>query len=203
MEAGFMALRVLFLCSVWLILCLGSCSREYPMLNASDPGLSVYQDLTLWKGKPFSGTLASLYEDTHDTASIAPYLDGLPHGTWKKYYRNGRVQESRVFDNGIKVGNYDAWWEDGKPKLSYVFFDGEYEGPCREWNAEGTLIKEMNYHRGHEEGAQRLFYDNGSVRANYVVKNGRRYGLLGTKNCVNPGDSIRVASADPALAAAM
>jgi antitoxin component YwqK of YwqJK toxin-antitoxin module len=45
---------------------------------------------------------------------------------------------------------------------------------------------------GQEEGSQKLWYDNGKIRANYVIIKGKRYGLLGTKNCKNVSDSIFV-----------
>jgi antitoxin component YwqK of YwqJK toxin-antitoxin module len=48
----------------------------------------------------------------------------------------------------------------------------------------------MNYEAGIEVGQQRQWYDDGSVRSNYVMKNGRRFGLLGTKNCINVKDSL-------------
>ena len=72
----------------------------------------------------------------------------------------------------------------------YLFSNDEYEGTCREWNEAGRLVKEMNYKAGYEAGSQRSWYDNGRIRANYVIEDGRRYGLLGTKNCVNVSDSI-------------
>jgi antitoxin component YwqK of YwqJK toxin-antitoxin module len=55
---------------------------------------------------------------------------------------------------------------------------------------DGKLIHLANYKNGQEEGTQKLWYDNGKIRANYVIKNGKRYGLLGTKNCINVSDSI-------------
>ena len=48
----------------------------------------------------------------------------------------------------------------------------------------------MNYIKGKEVGRQQLWYDDGGVRSNYVMLNNRRYGLLGTKNCVNISDEI-------------
>jgi antitoxin component YwqK of YwqJK toxin-antitoxin module len=48
----------------------------------------------------------------------------------------------------------------------------------------------LNYQKGHEEGEQKWWYDNGKIKANYIIKDGRRYGLLGTKNCINVSDSI-------------
>jgi antitoxin component YwqK of YwqJK toxin-antitoxin module len=48
----------------------------------------------------------------------------------------------------------------------------------------------MNYKKGHEDGQQQWWYDNGKIKANYIIKNGRRYGLRGTKKCINVSDSI-------------
>lgn len=83
-----------------------------------------------------------------------------------------------------------AWWENGNKKISYLFDNDEYNGICREWNAEGKLIREMSYKKGYEDGPQKMFYDNGKIRSNYVIIKGRRYGLLGTKNCINISDNV-------------
>ena len=80
--------------------------------------------------------------------------------------------------------------ENGNIKFEFHFKDDEYEGICRTWNNKGILTQESNYVAGHEEGAQKAWYDNGKVRSNYVIKAGRRYGLLGTKNCKNVSDSV-------------
>ena len=48
----------------------------------------------------------------------------------------------------------------------------------------------MSYYKGYESGGQKVWYPNGLIKSNYIMKNGRRYGLLGTKNCINVKDSI-------------
>ena len=45
---------------------------------------------------------------------------------------------------------------------------------------------------GYEEGSQKAWWQNGVIRANYVVKNGRRYGLIGLKLCMNPEGSKKI-----------
>ena len=74
--------------------------------------------------------------------------------------------------------------------MQYQFESDEYQGTCKEWNEKGLLVKQMNYHQGHELGSQKWWYDNGKIKANYIIQNGRRFGLLGTKNCINVTDSI-------------
>ncbi len=162
------------------------------VLNGDEGNFNQLNGVVLLDDQPFTGTLYTFFPDTRDTARIVRYLVGKEHGIWKQFYPSGTLLDEREFNRGQKVGELVAWYENGKKKLHYRFENDEYEGTCREWNEEGTLVQEMNYHQGHEEGPQKMYYDNGKVRSNYTVINGRRYGLLGTKNCVNVSDSVFV-----------
>lgn len=159
-------------------------------VNAIDVKTSFVEGKFCIDGIPFTGTLYQLDENNMDTASVSHYIDGLEDGEWRKFYPNGKMKEQRFYKNGKKVGIMKAWWENGKLQMLFNFENDEYEGVCSEWNDQGVMVREQHYHLGHEEGSQRQWYDNGKVRSNYVMKNGRRYGLLGTKNCVNVKDSI-------------
>ncbi len=134
----------------------------------------------------------SFYPNSKDTASVAYHINGLEHGEWRKYYPSGGLMEKRYFNKGVKVGLMRNWWENGLVQSEYHFKDGEYDGTCREWNQKGLIIREMNYRMGYEFGSQKQWYDNGSYRSNYVIVDGRRYGLLGTKNCINVSDSLDI-----------
>lgn len=134
--------------------------------------------------------VVEFYPQSRDTMEIRTYHKGLEHGTWKKFYPGGIVRELRYFENGQKTGDLITWWENGQKQSHYLFKNGEYEGTCREWNMEGKLVREMNYHKGYEEGSQKQWYDDGNIRSNYVIIKGRRFGLLGTKNCTNVSDSL-------------
>ena len=92
---------------------------------------------------------------------------------------------------GKKEGIHIGYWEDGSLAFEYNLKDDEYNGSLKEWNRNGQIIKSFNYVNGYENGSQKLWFDNGEVRSNYVIKNNRRYGLLGTKNCINVSDSIQ------------
>ncbi|KOY88246.1 hypothetical protein AD998_15880 [bacterium 336/3] len=152
--------------------------------------ISNKNGLAYYENTPFSGTTYTLFPNQKDTSEIFYYLEGKEHGIWKKFYANKQIREKREFKDGKKVGTLFKWWENGKMQMQYVFEDDEYQGTCKEWNDTGMLIKEMNYAKGHEEGSQKWWYDNGKIKSNYIIKNGRRFGLLGTKNCINVTDSI-------------
>ncbi|MFY1045896.1 toxin-antitoxin system YwqK family antitoxin [Chryseobacterium sp. GP-SGM7] len=158
--------------------------------NFNELHLENRNGLVVNDNKPFSGIIYSFYPNTKDTAEIMGFKNGKEHSQWKRFFLNGKLMEQRFFNNGTKVKTLKQWWENGKPKLACSFLKGENNGEFKEWNERGQLIKAMHYKLGHEDGSQKQFYDNGKVRSNYVMKNGIRYGLLGTKNCVNVTDSI-------------
>jgi antitoxin component YwqK of YwqJK toxin-antitoxin module len=199
MEVVSMAQQVLFRNKIFFAIILflfARCTQTrqgnemQKFINSFDAGLKMQNGIAYYNNEIFSGTVYSLFPGTNDTAVISNFSNGKEHGNWKKFFATHLLKEQREFDNGKKTGNYIAYWENGKQQLHYSFLNDEYEGSCREWNRDGNLIKEMNYKTGHEEGPQKMFYDNGKVRSNYMIINGRRYGLLGTKNCVNVSDSI-------------
>ena len=164
--------------------------KEFLLFNVEKVKLTMDNGLVLYEQKPFTGRIFTLFPGTTDTAELLSYLDGREHGQWKKFYPSTKTKEVRYFKNGQKTGIYNAWWENGKKQLEYAFVADEYEGVCKEWNEEGQLSRIMNYRKGQEEGIQKWWYDGGKIKANYIIKNGRRYGLLGTKNCINVSNPI-------------
>lgn len=174
-----------------LILLLQACgNKPMPVYNATDVHVTPQNDVLMQDGKPFTGIIYAMQPNKKDTAEIVCFNRGKQHGHWKRFYADGKPEEDRYFDNGKKIGELKQWWPNGRLKLAYHFKNGEYEGQCREWTANGLLVANMNYNQGYEEGRQLQYYSNGKIKANYLMINGRRYGLLGTKNCVNVADSI-------------
>ena len=184
--------KSIFLLAMFFIACVQVQKEFHPAekLNAASISTSVINGRIHIHGVPYTGELYGLYEKTSDTEFVSHYINGLEDGEWRQFYVDKKLKEQRYYLNGKKVGEMKRWWENGRLQMLYRFENDEYEGTCSEWNPKGILVRELNYHRGHEEGSQRQWYDNGSVRSNYVIKNGRRFGLLGTKNCVNVADSI-------------
>lgn len=166
------------------------CLSNKKVNKAQAVDFKIINGILMEGNSPFNGTLFLLFPETSDTAELCSYYNGKEDGEWKKFYPSKKLKEQRYFKNGSKTGEYLAWWENGNKQLQYFFEADEYQGECKEWNETGFLNKIMTYNKGHEEGHQQWWYDNGKVKANYFIKNGRRYGLLGTKNCINVSDSI-------------
>ncbi len=184
----FMVRQVLFLSSLLL---LGACGKqaEFKCFNTDSLRLEFRNGVAYHNNVPFTGTVFELNK-ANDTVLIRTWNKGKEHGEWKHFYSNGQLAELRYFKNGTKVDTLKRWWESGQAQLQCSFKNGEYHGLLQEWNKDGLLTKEMHYNEGYENGSQKMYYNNGKVRCNYVVKDGKRIGLLGTKNCVNVSDSI-------------
>ena len=166
-------------------------SRPIPSvyIEVNTVGLQKIQDIVYFNNKKFDGYVYEMF-NAKDTSFVKSYLDGLEEGTHKKWYSNKQLFEKRFYRNGKKEGIHHAWWDNGRKQYEYQISNDEYSGEFKEWNWDGLLIKFFHYKNGHEEGSQKLYYDNGAIRSNYIISKGRRFGLLGTKNCKNVKDSL-------------
>ena len=134
--------------------------------------------------KPFSGVLVERYPDRH-LKSLAQYVDGRQHGIAESWFSNGATDEIRHYQHGWKDGEHRGWWSNGKPRFVFQFKDQVYEGTCQEWYENGQPYRVNHYVAGEEVGRQQLWYEDGKILANYVVKDGRRYGLTGAMGCIS------------------
>ncbi len=158
----------------------------------SNNDISEKNDIVFWKGKNYNGYLYLLNPENADTLILEGYVDGLLNGVCKKWYTNKQLMEERVYSEGRKSGKQVAYWANGNKRFEFIALKDAYEGEMKEWTEDGRLFHLAHYVNGQEEGVQKLWYDNGKIRANYVIINGKRFGLLGTKNCKNVSDSIFV-----------
>ncbi|UQD57657.1 toxin-antitoxin system YwqK family antitoxin [Flavobacterium sp. K5-23] len=159
----------------------------YVLISSSN---IVYKnDIVFIDSQKYSGFIYQL-SNTNDTLEIDGYANGKLHGVSKKWFPSKQLKEIRYYNNGAKEGKQESFWENGNKKFSFVAKQDYYEGELKEWDENGKLYHLAHYEKGQEEGVQKLWYDNGKIRANYVILKGKRYGLLGTKNCKNVSDSI-------------
>lgn len=149
-----------------------------------------HQDSLFYQGKSFSGKTYSLFANG-DTAVYKEFWNGLQEGITKRWHPNKQLAEERLYIAGKKEGRHRAWWPDGKPQFEFQTHLDAYEGELKEWNSKGLLIRQFHYQNGQEVGSQRLWWDDSTVRANYEIRDGKKYGLIGIKLCKNPYDSVK------------
>ena len=102
------------------------------------------------------------------------------------------IKEIRKYREGKKIGRYIGYYETGNIKFEENFKNNLNHGKLFIWSNEGKLVRESNYKNGYESGLQKIWESNGKIKSNYIVKNKRRYGLLGTKNCINETDTLLI-----------
>ena len=192
-----MAHQAQLLDKILLLVCfiLFSCNKdivnEQNYYNIQETEIVTKNGITKISNTQLNGIVYSLFPN-RDTQFVRRYKNGKEEGIWKAYYDNGNLREVKEYSNGLQVGERRAYWRGGELKLEYHYKNGVYEGTNRIWNPDSTLIQEMNYHNGQELGSQKVWYNNGQIKSNYIIKDGRRYGLLGTKNCTNVSDTTKI-----------
>ena len=160
-------------------------------LNSSSPEIDLFKNIIIYQDSPFSGLVYKLYPSSNDTLWSCQYKNGMKDGVWKKYFQNGKIKETRLFKQNKKEGDYLGFYKDGSKNFVFQFKNGEYNGTNRVWAKGGAIIEEASFKAGYEAGVQKRWYLNGKIKSNYIIKDNRRYGLLGTKNCVTVSDSLK------------
>jgi len=174
---------------VVIVFFIGCNPNNQLVVHEESKGFDGFSKQTTYNGEVFSGIVFNTNEDK-DTILIGEYKNGLKHGVWKKFYSNGALKERRFYKKGLKVGLYEGFYDDGSKNFVFMFKNGEYNGTNRVWTKDGLMIEEFNYKMGKEFGSQKVWYLDGKIKSNYIIKNNRRYGLLGTKNCTNVSEEV-------------
>ncbi len=171
--------KLLFLVVILLV----GCGEEMQTLPKNSSDLQLENGVLFYKAEPFEGILFEKYEDRSFKKQIS-YTNGRKNGIEEWWHKNGQLSQKRYYSKGIKVKKHQGWWEDGRPKFEYHFNEeGAYHGKRKEWYRNGQIVRDFNYFDGKEVGKQRMWTDAGKIRANYEVKDGERYGLIGLKKC--------------------
>ena len=180
--------------NIFLFFFLFSCDNRdnLVVINNTDVHLDLSKRYVEYKKKIFSGLVIKFYKNTNDTLSVSIFKNGLKDNTWKKFYKNGNIKEIRKYREGKKIGRYIGYYETGNIKFEENFKNNLNHGKLFIWSNEGKLVRESNYKNGYESGHQKIWGSNGKIKSNYIVKNKRRYGLLGTKNCINETDTLLI-----------
>ena len=80
---------------------------------------------------------------------------------------------------------FEKLYKNGFKRFEYLVEKDIPVGIHQEWYANGQIFSLLTYNdEGQPNGIQKMWFENGKIKANYVVKNGKRFGFLGAKGCV-------------------
>jgi len=150
-------------------------------IHLPDPAFTINNGVAMYRQLPFSGT-AILYYDSLRTKSSLQYLNGKQEGIEIAFFQNGQKESLRFYKAGEKDSVHNGWWPNGNRRFEYHFSHGQYDGDFTEWYEGGELGKRIVYNDG-EELSGKGWRQNGKPYMSYVMKDGRRYGLVNAQLC--------------------
>jgi antitoxin component YwqK of YwqJK toxin-antitoxin module len=174
------------------------CTLSIP-LTAGEVMDSKSNDLTrqgqiwLFKGEPFTGEVRRIEDD--GVITILPLQAGYVTGVVRGKAPDGTLRREGAFKKSMPVGLHRTWWPDGKKQSENNYLEGIPEGESRTWYANGNPYEVHRYKRGQEYGAQQVWFEDKRLKANYEIRNGRRYGNFGAMGCIG-GDKPKAPKFD-------
>ena len=151
------------------------------IVEATDPSLSFKNGYWYYAGNLFTGTIIEHYNSTTIHQSTQ-YVNGKENGWRITYYLNGDLSEKRFYTNGEKDNVHTGWWQKGNKRFEYHFTNGIYNGDYREWYQSGRLLKHIHYTNDMDDWGKG-WRESGKLYMNYVMKEGRRYGIVNSNLC--------------------
>jgi antitoxin component YwqK of YwqJK toxin-antitoxin module len=151
------------------------------IVKANSSSLTYMNGSLFNSGKPFTGTVKEFFENgtLHQSTQ---YVDGKEDGWKMTWFPKGMLSEKRYYTKGEKDSVHTGWWNNGNKRFEYHFTSGSYNGDFKEWYRSGQQMKHIHYSNGNDD--QGIGWrENGKVYMNFIVKNGRRYGLNNSNLC--------------------
>lgn len=87
--------------------------------------------------------------------------DSLLNGLYKRFYKNGQLEISINYHNGIRVGRLEEYYENGNLKVVENYTEGKLEGKAKTFHENGNIRLKANHRAGKKVGSLILFYENG------------------------------------------
>ena len=134
------------------------------------------------------------------TALVA--ADTLPQGPYKRFYRNGKLEQQTSFTqgkrdsayvefhptgtrrleatyrDGIRQGPFKTYYDDGKVAQAGFFVDDEPNGELTYFHPDGAVRLKTTLVKGQPNGALRAVYPDGKPQAEISYENGQPNGAV-------------------------
>lgn len=140
------------------------------------------EGLMYYNNEPFTGFSVISYSNGL-TAEKIEYLNGLRHGLYEKWFRDGTLSFQSRYENGLQHGKTISWWNNAHKRSQSNFENGVAQGAQFQWYTNGSIFKEIHLVDGREQGMQKSYRQNGKLYNNYEAKNGRIFGLKKATLC--------------------
>lgn len=94
-----------------------------------------------------AGKVSAQIQSFHENGSLSEQgmlIDGMKHGTWKKFDNEGNVTTEGTYHMGQKDGAWKVWDQDTL-RVEMNYDKGKRIGLWKMYDSEGNLTAEKNY----------------------------------------------------------
>ncbi|GAC1594988.1 MAG: hypothetical protein NVS3B25_18260 [Hymenobacter sp.] len=110
------------------------------------------------------------------TALVA--ADTVPQGTYRRYYRNGKLEQQTSFSKGKRDSAYVEFHPTGTRRLETTYRDGIRQGPFKTYYENGQVAQEGTFENDEPNGELTYFHPDGSVKLRTTLAKGQPNGPL-------------------------
>ena len=171
---------LLICCLASLIGCKSNSEVKHILIN--DPALERVENDFLFDGDLFTGVILAS-SDAHRNELLIEVNQGLMDGAYKEWTPKYILKTEKQYRKGLEHGVQKGYHSNGKISYEYQAENGKRLGIYREYFRNGKLQIQRTYDKG-KEIKVKIFSTEGKIIANYELRNGRYYGLMGSSQCV-------------------
>lgn len=125
----------------------------------------------LEKEKIHSGTVKTFYP-TGELKSKLPYYHGKIVGSFRAYYKSGKIQQiSEQNTKGIH-GKSKIFHENGRIREDFTYVNGKEEGVGTTYYENGKIESKQPYKHGKKHGETIWYYPDGRIKEQLFFKKG-------------------------------
>ena len=150
-------------------------------LLATDSFLQFINGYYNYKRQLFSGYIQTNFS-SGNMQSLQSIYNGKSEGCTKEFFESGHKLSTRYYTAGEKDSVHTGWWDNGNIRFVYHFKNGNYHGSFEEFYYSGNPLKKIVYNNGNDNCGLG-WRENGKLFMNYIMKDGRRFGLMNAQLC--------------------
>lgn len=145
--------------------------------SSAEEGINLDGETTKTAYNGISGLERWVTTKDDKRTSEGDVKNGLKHGSWLEYHKNGLVKDVTHYMNGERSGSRVLMNDRGEVTARESYMNGKLEGEKVKYNR--TRIKAIeNYKDGQLHGTRKLFYEdaNSTIQEEGNFINGKRNG---------------------------
>lgn len=123
------------------------------------------------------------YYDSLKTAKREVYTavvagDTVPQGTYRRYYRNGKLEQQTSFADGKRDSAYVEFHPTGTRRLETTYRGGVRQGPFKTYYENGKVAQEGTFENDEPSGALTYYHPTGEVKLKTTLAKGQPNGAM-------------------------